>query len=204
MTKERFDSKWIPEPNTGCWIWIACSLPCGYGTFRLNRKMLRAHRASWIIRKGEIPVGVDVLHRCDTPLCVNPDHLFLGNDQDNKNDSVAKNRHSKGERQGLAKLTDEKVRQIRSSNDTSKMVIGNIENPNGDFRTYVCRYFHNNSWWSLDLIASDDSDAESRVSKLGRLQLLGQKMAEIPVFPAAGFLIKATCWIINKFYGRRN
>ena len=90
-------------PN-GCWIWTGGVQKGGYGGFRINpRKTMRAHRFAWEITHGPIPAvnedGVEVVacHRCDTPLCVNPAHLFLGTDADNAADKVAKGRQAKGE-----------------------------------------------------------------------------------------------------------
>lgn len=77
-------------------------------------EFMRAHRYSYRTHISEIPDGLQVLHACDTPLCVNPAHLFLGTSHQNKLDCVAKDRHARGERHGESKLTDEKVREIRS------------------------------------------------------------------------------------------
>jgi hypothetical protein len=75
---ERFDSKWEPCPESGCWLWTAALLKDGYGGFKVERKMLRAHRFAWERKHGPIPKGMVVCHKCDVPGCVNPDHLFLG------------------------------------------------------------------------------------------------------------------------------
>jgi hypothetical protein len=113
---------------TGCWIWEASCKGGNYGQFgfysrksgRKNRNMA-AHRASWILYNGNIPDGLFVLHHCDNPRCVNPVHLFLGSQGDNRRDCVAKGRGSTGhktrnpgEKHYLHKLTDEIVRLIRS------------------------------------------------------------------------------------------
>jgi hypothetical protein len=91
--KERFESKYIPEPNSGCWIWTDQCHYSGYGHFRLKNKTIRAHRMSWMIYKGEIPSNLIVCHKCDIKCCVNPDHLFLGSFKDNMVDKVNKKRH---------------------------------------------------------------------------------------------------------------
>jgi hypothetical protein len=94
MTRlEMFESK-VYYSLDGCHYWLASINKKGYGNFRINksRSMGKAHRASYVLYKGEIPKGMQVLHRCDNPSCVNPNHLFLGTNSDNVADKVAKNR----------------------------------------------------------------------------------------------------------------
>ena len=91
---EKFESKYIPEPMSGCWLWIgANSGKGGYGQISINGRIKRAHRVSWELHRGFIPEGMLVCHHCDTPPCVNPDHLFVGTYSDNTIDSVKKGRH---------------------------------------------------------------------------------------------------------------
>ena len=119
--KDRFDNKYIVNPN-GCWEWIAAKvgLKLNYGKFWLNGKYGKAHRASYTMHKGEIPEGMCVLHKCDIPACVNPDHLFLGTKQDNSKDMLEKNRggHWKNpprvNKRKDSKLTEDIVRDIRA------------------------------------------------------------------------------------------
>lgn len=80
------------DRSGACWLWTAATVR-GYGTFRFRGKSRLAHRVSWQVVFGSIPDGLDVLHKCDTPACVNPDHLFLGDDGANARDKFAKGRH---------------------------------------------------------------------------------------------------------------
>ena len=91
---DRFENKYIPEPNSGCWLWVAGRMSNGYGGVMGNG----AHRTSWELYRGAIPEGLSVLHKCDVKICVNPDHLFLGTQADNLADMRGKNRHGYAKR----------------------------------------------------------------------------------------------------------
>ena len=118
---ERFQGNYIPEPNSGCWLWMNSLNESGYGHIALPTGIQKkAHRISWMLHYGQDPGELFVCHKCDNPCCVNPDHLFLGTQADNLKDCQKKNRFSrthqaKGERQGNSKLTDEMVLAIRAS-----------------------------------------------------------------------------------------
>jgi hypothetical protein len=103
------------QKGPGCWLWTAYRNRDGYGQFRVGGRMSKAHRVSWMLHFGPIPGGLDVLHRCDNPDCVNPSHLWLGTDADHTADKVAKGRQSrqKGEMHGQAKLCAAEVITIR-------------------------------------------------------------------------------------------
>ena len=89
---QRFIEKISPEPNSGCWIWCAARLPFGYGTVKVSGRPKVAHRAVWELLFGPIPGGKKILHKCDTPSCVNPAHLFMGTQADNVADMISKGR----------------------------------------------------------------------------------------------------------------
>ncbi len=88
----------------------------GYGVFTFGGVQYKAHRASYEETIGHIPPGMCVLHKCDNPPCVNPDHLFLGTNRDNQNDKVEKNRQAKGESNGVSRLKHSDVVYLRTSN----------------------------------------------------------------------------------------
>ena len=122
------------NPN-GCWEWNAYLNKWGYGTFYYEGDVFLAHRVSWVICNSRSPGQLCVLHKCDNPKCVRPDHLFLGTDLDNARDKIKKGRARigvmprgdlhwsrripekipKGERNGHAKLSSEDVKFIREN-----------------------------------------------------------------------------------------
>jgi hypothetical protein len=81
--------------DNGCWEFTGRLNTMGYGQIVYQGKFQLIHRISWRLNKGKIPNGLFVLHRCDNPLCFNPDHLFLGTQQDNLSDMRAKGRDYK-------------------------------------------------------------------------------------------------------------
>lgn len=110
------------DTNCGCWLWT--------GALRCSRKMRpavtypghpteTAYRTAYETYKGPIPAGLFVCHSCDVPLCINPDHLFLGTTADNMADMVKKGRASRqrGSANPQAKLTEEQVVALRASNE---------------------------------------------------------------------------------------
>lgn len=113
--------KSMPEPNSGCWLWLGYTDSVGYGMICLGgKKGVRAHRLSYEMAHGPVPEGLDVLHRCDTRSCVNPDHLFAGTHAQNMEDMRKKGRVAHGEGHVRARLTADQVMQIRCSTRTSR------------------------------------------------------------------------------------
>lgn len=160
----RFWSK--VRKTDGCWLWTGTTIRGGYGMIRFPvRDSITAHRASWLIHRGEIPDGLFVLHKCDNPPCVNPEHLFLGTHQDNMRDMVAKGRHfahvrpwavsrgprphgqyRKGESVAGAVLTEGQVREIRALWETGAWQQRQIARQYGvNFRT-VHYIVHRKLW----------------------------------------------------------
>lgn len=106
-----------------CWLWQGAKSKFGHGQLMNGahnqtlhkRSLLTAHRVSYELLVGPIPEGLFVLHDCDQPDCVNPDHLFLGTKAENSKDMVAKGRQARGVDLPQAKLCEEDVRAIRLS-----------------------------------------------------------------------------------------
>lgn len=113
----------IPEPNSGCWLWLGRQMQGrDYGRLSYRGRVLLAHRAAWESRNGmTVPKGFVVRHKCDNGGCVNPDHLVAGSQRDNVRDRESRNRgnHPKGETHPFAKLTEADVLAIRSSTESS-------------------------------------------------------------------------------------
>jgi hypothetical protein len=161
-TDERFWAK--VEKTEGCWLWTGAKRHKGYGAFVYARDgevvQGRAHRYSYEVHVGPIPPGVFVLHRCDTPACVRPDHLFLGTNQDNVTDMMKKGRHVSGGtyKQGNyergtahhnARLTPEIVREIRASRDDGAS-FGQLAKRYGLAIGHVHRIVHRIAWGDVD------------------------------------------------------
>lgn len=115
---ERFWSKIQKGPD--CWIWTGGVFPSGYGKFKVQGKNRRAHRVAILIATGKWPEWPAIaMHKCDVRLCCRYDlqHVHWGSLQGNRDDCVRKGRHAYGERIGLAKLTENIVREIKKRID---------------------------------------------------------------------------------------
>lgn len=115
--EERFASNYV-KTESGCWAWTAAKNDDGYGHMRFRGRGRAAHRLSFELHRGPIPDGLCVLHKCDNPSCVNPDHLFLGTHSDNMQDMARKGRQRSpfnvsGERHPASKLRASEVLEIR-------------------------------------------------------------------------------------------
>ncbi len=143
--KVRFENSYIPDPNTGCWLWVGTWNQRGYGTVRRGHHGILAHRLSWELHNGPIPKGLCVCHKCDTPACVNHKHLFLGTQKDNFDDCYNKKRHQHGEKHCRAKLKEADVIAIRHDSRPMTVLAATFHvSPNT-----ISAIRHNRSWKHL-------------------------------------------------------
>lgn len=128
ITEARLLAYSMWEPMSGCLLWIG-AWQNGYGTLRTKRLMVKAHRAAWQVWRGPLSDSELVLHKCDTPPCINPGHLFLGDHAINAQDRNRKGRNAPcrlvpmpGERNPNARLTEAQAQEIRVSRGPLKLV----------------------------------------------------------------------------------
>ena len=133
-----------------CWEWTGGKNTQGYGIFGFQGKIMKAHRVSWILTNGEIPMGTGVhgtcvLHKCDNPGCINPKHLFLGSNKDNMIDMQNKGRKviQKNEHHPMCKLTDEQIKEIRITYATGKYTQRSLGDCFGITQVHIGRIINN-------------------------------------------------------------
>lgn len=110
-----------PEPMSGCWLWTGAQGKYRHGFVYRRGKVEVAHRVSWEMERGPIPDGLQVLHKCNTGCCLNPDHLYIGTPADNGRDMKncgSRKGKNVGEDHYSSKLTKDEVIAIRASNES--------------------------------------------------------------------------------------
>src|SRR5208282_1213430 len=142
--------------ENGCHICIShCLNKKGYPVIKRNKKMLKISRYLWEQKNGLIPEGICVLHKCDTPACINVDHFFLGTQLDNLKDMNEKNRRKDaivfGEKNGNHKLTEKQVFQIIEESGTQKEIAKKYDIS----QTQVFRIKHRQRWKYLNKIKEE-------------------------------------------------
>lgn len=111
--QQRLFERCMPEPNSGCWLWTENVTQGGYGYLDFNCRRWRAHRLAYAAFVGPFDESLVVCHRCDTPSCINPDHLWLGTQGDNVRDCARKHRYPVGANHPRAKLSERDVIAVR-------------------------------------------------------------------------------------------
>ena len=111
--RKRFWAK-VYKHDGGCWFWTGATDKDGYGDFQVEDKRVKAHRFSYLLHFGDLE-DLQVLHTCDEPSCVNPDHLFLGSQADNIHDCMIKGRRYLRSKVLSAKQVKE-IRQLHATN----------------------------------------------------------------------------------------
>lgn len=121
---ERFWKKVLVTEENDCWLYTGGVGWNGYGQFWADGINVRAHRTAWLLQTKEpIPEGMCVCHACDTPLCMNIKHLFLGTQIENVADRNRKGRNANGEKTNTSKLTEDQARYIKSSARKTKELV---------------------------------------------------------------------------------
>lgn len=162
--ERRLQNGSMPIPFSGCTIWFKASVPKGYGVIFHNKKQTYTHRVSYELNKGRIPDGMCVLHHCDTPSCINPEHLFLGTQKDNVIDCINKKRNFilpknfgnlnstrvnpkivQGENNGMSKITWKIVDEIRTMH-ANKISDYDISKKYNISKCQVNKITRNKSW----------------------------------------------------------
>lgn len=130
---ERLDRYTMPVTETGCWLWTGGCETRGfpflmYGRIWVRGRTLPAHRVSYEHHVGVIPEGMCVMHKCDVPLCINPQHLKVGVPRENTGDMIAKGRNAsmiatrRGESSNWNKLTRDQVLAIRVDSGSNQQI----------------------------------------------------------------------------------
>lgn len=144
---DRFFSRFIPEPNSGCWLWLGKVNAYGYGIIQENGGPERlAHRVSYVLHGNVLPDGLLVCHHCDNRVCVNPDHLFIGTHADNSQDMANKGRSTRCEKNPMSKLSRSTIDEIKADTTTPATVLAKKYG----VHQKTIRNYRNGYTWSSD------------------------------------------------------
>lgn len=168
----RLEGRIEPDLNSGCWLWSGSANHQGYGLISVANQMRSTHRFAYEVANGSIPTGMMVCHRCDTPACVKPAHLFLGTAQNNTDDRMAKGRHNpaRGERAGFSVLTEDQVRESR----LLKLTPAEMSDRYGIVQSGATRALRGDTWAHIDA-PTVDNQKRSKNGVTGLVFAAGRK-----------------------------
>lgn len=141
--------KTMPHMESCCWEWTGFIWKSGYGCFSVTHRIShRAHRVSYEMTNGAIPQDAVIMHRCDNPSCVRPDHLVQGSSKDNTQDMLKKGRHTspKGEDHGNALLSEELVLRIRALHATRTLTLAKLAEQCGVSKAAASKVVYRQTW----------------------------------------------------------
>lgn len=147
---EKLRGKHIVDRN-GCWIWQGRFDAYGYGSLMDERtRNIKAHRVSYQVNVGPIPERMEVMHKCDNPPCICPDHLVLGTHAENMADMMRKRRNALGERNGKAILNCTIVREIREAYASGQSSQAELARKHGVDASTISRAVTRDNWPSVE------------------------------------------------------
>lgn len=137
----------VEKTDGGCWLWRGARTEAGYGTmFHRAGQNKMAHRVSWELHRGPLPRGAFVRHACDNRLCVNPDHLVLGDHWDNVQDMVDRGRSPHGEKHWNSRATGQQAKSIREEYAAGQMSVRGLAAKHGIGKTAVHAILTGRTW----------------------------------------------------------
>lgn len=165
----------VIKDETVCWLWQGSTDRDGYGVKTIGRKQYRVPRIVYELTNPDITLTTDIFvcHSCDNPLCCNPKHLFLGTNNDNTQDKIKKGRarYSVGSDNGMAKLTEEQVKEIRRRYNGEEITQEALAKEYGVCDKNISYIVNNGSWNALDGYTGVTKSVDLRHQKLTKEQV---------------------------------
>lgn len=165
--EERFHERYEIDSETGCWEWTAGAHENGYGYISVEGDNMGAHRLSYQLHKGEIPEGALICHRCHNPSCVNPDHLYAGDESSNAQDAIDNDDWPDMKETGLqnSPLTEDMVREMRELYATGDVTYSDLSERFDVAMATVSRVITGEGWDHVD--GAIDFDWRERSARKG-------------------------------------
>lgn len=143
------EGKLLLDEVTECFNWQKYRNPAGYGQLTIGSKGWLVHRYVYTQLYGRIPDGLVIMHSCDNPACCNPRHLLLGTHGQNVRDKEAKGRGNQGSQNGMSKLTDAQVTEIREQYTGKRGELAALGRLYGVHRSCIYKIVNNHHWSKL-------------------------------------------------------